>query len=247
MDISNIVFKKPENKKSYYIAHLNKKLHHTIEDITIKKLSVLQNKKGYILSVYVNTEHSRFLHNFDEIAKQTLVINYKDWFDKNTTDDIESLHIPSYCSQNNVVNLFLSNDEDKHILKVDDKQINITDLLSIIGSRSVYKKEYTLNIAVQHNGLYIYPHQILNKWSISSISAYSNEEPEPDVKQDIEDFWKQMLDKADTSFETQIMQIQCSREKLHNLYQEIIKEKKSNKEWEYKIDEFKNLIQNIIF
>jgi hypothetical protein len=251
MDLSNIVFKKPENKKNYFIAHFNKKLYHNIEDITIKKLSVLQSKKGYILSVYVNPEHSRFLQNIDNVAKQSILLNYKDWFDKDTnnltTDDIESLLIPSYCSQNNVVNLFLSNDNNKHMLKIDDKQMTISDLLSIIGQTSAYKKEYTLNIALQHNGMYIYPHQILNKWSISSISAYSNEEPEADEKQDIEDFWKQMLDNADTSLESQIMRIQYSRETLKNLYQEITKEKKSNKEWEYKIDEFKNLIQNIIF
>ena len=276
MSISEITFKKPEFKKSYYLAQANKKIFHNIVDINIRKLSILQNKKGYILYVYLNQEDAGFFDSCDDAAKQSLLKNNKQWFarDSNkdndandannlTKDDIDSLFKPSLCYQNRAINLFLSNDDDNVRVKINNKDASIIDLMSIISTPS-YRKHYTLNIQVHHNGMYIYQHQTMNKWSISDVIVHAMCEEEEDRGhgadgrtlgdivhvedlKDIEEFWRQMLDESDAILESQIIRIQQTRNKLLGLYQDIVNEKKSKKEWESKIQQFKMLVQNIIF
>ncbi len=221
-------FKTAVQKKSYSLYTPVKKNYYNIGDAHIKKIAMLQNKSGYILTVTVLNDDLRFFESTDELSRQFISGSFKD----------------SVCKQNNIVNLFLANDETAVKLQINNKSAALSDVLHILGDPT-YRKQYSLTLQVHHIGLYIYPQQCLNKWSIHSVNLYETEEP--DVPEDTSEFWKDLVDECDIKLTNHIIQLQNTQTDLHRLYQEIIKEKKSNKEWECKIQEFKKLVQNIIF
>jgi hypothetical protein len=102
-----------------------------------------------------------------------------------------------------------------------------------------------LNIRVQHAGLYIYSKQTFNRWYANSINIY-DEDTDIEEKENIEESWGSLVEESDNVLKNRITSLENTRSKIKNLYLDICKNN-SSKEWECKIKELKNLIQNIIF
>ncbi len=235
-----MTYTRPVFKNKYYVCFTEKPIVHCLYDIKINKITRLQNDRGHVITVYVNNDDQMFFDEIDTISMQILKSNNKTWFDNDlTTDQISELYVPSSCSQNNTVNIILPPNTLK--IHLDNKLISYHDFMQIISDMS-YIKTYTVNMDIQHIGMYIYASQTVIKWSVKCINIYSSEEPASESKKDIEEFWKHMIADYDKTLEAKIQQIEDTRKQLQQAYESLHSEPKITKSWEQKIKVIKKII-----
>jgi len=243
---SMAVFNKPVFKKTYYISRSSSHLTHDLVDITIKRVQRLKDK-GYILMLLMSPSDQQYFKEIDDAGICCMLANNSTWFSNELSpDDIKALYHPALCSQNSTINVYIPSDIGG--LKLNNRPCDLATFVNIISDVS-YSKKYTINIQVYHTGLYIYSTQTMHKWGAKSISIYSIDEDmlDPDECDNIEQFWGDLVKKSDQSLAQKVQELEATRLKLHALYDEILQEKKSNKDWEFKIGCLKKMIQNIIF
>lgn len=235
----DIIFREPENKATYCLVRPQSKITCDIVDVKILKISKLKN--GYLLNIFVSHDVQKILDEVDKNTLISLLTNNKEWFNNDlSSEEIKDMFFSSYCAQDNQMNVFLKENVG---INLNNKQIDINDFITNISS---YKSNL-INIKLQLLGLYIYKKQTINKWSINTINVYENtEDISEQSKEEIEEFWKSMLEKSDEVLNTRIQNIELLRENMYNIYSKIV-ETKNNIEWEKHIVELKKIIQNIIF
>lgn len=242
----DIIFEKPIYKKSYYVSHTQHNIVYDMTDIQIKRITKLQNK-GHILNICTNIENNKFFKDIDDTAIYHLLSNNKDWFDNSLTEsDIKNLFQPSYCEQNNCINVVLPNDIDgtKINIYINNKKCLLNDFIDLLQD---YKrlKEYIINFQLQHIGMYIYSKQTMNKWAIKTVNIYSNDEPYMDTREDIEIFWKNAVEKCDNVLIDRIHHIENIRKEIQIKMNDIVNEP-SVKLWELKINDLNKCLKNIL-
>lgn len=236
----NTCFLKPELRKNFYISRAQQPIIGHIVDAKIKKITKLNNDKGYILSVHINDCDKILFDNIDENALQMLIDNNKTWFDNNlSTHDITDMFKDSVCEHTNTMSIII-NDNTK--IYINNHSYDAVELLT---HDMTYFRKCMLNIRVQHAGLYIYSKQTFNRWYANSINIY-DEDTDIEEKENIEESWGSLVEESDNVLKNRITSLENTRSKIKNLYLDICKNN-SSKEWECKIKELKNLIQNIIF
>ena len=223
------VFKKPEFKKKYFLSHTEKSVYYNLTDVTIKNMIKLKNDKGHMLTINA-VEHKSFFDAIDNASIEQLASNNITWFDNDLTEeDIKQMFNPSYCSQNNVVNICLPS--------------GLCDTKDIRDTRGKI-----LSLKIQHIGMYIYADQTVNRWAAKAINIHNIEDVHlTETKENIETYWQEQVKQCDQVLDAKTLNIQEIKCKLHNQYSSIVAEKFSNKDWEYKILDLQYLIQNIIF
>jgi hypothetical protein len=191
-----------------------------------------------------------FFKEVDETGIYSLLANNCSWFSNDLNeDDIKSMYIPSLCSQNNTINVYVQNSPSDMIgIKVNNKAATFEEFMKIVNDMS-YVKKYTINAKLYHTGLYIYPGQTMHKWTLQTMNIHSVEDNmlDDDELGDIETFWGDLVNKSDETLVERIKEYENTRVNLKTLYSQILQEKKSHKDWESKITGLKKMIQNIIF
>jgi len=243
MSSSDILYLTPVMHKNIFISNVSSPVTYDTTDVKINKISKSSNNGSYLLTVYIDHNDEEFFKYIDDTAILSLLSNNDKWF-KNTLseDDIKSLFNRSYCSQTNTMTLIIS--ECTHIY-IEGKQTEMKDFVKILSDISL-RKQYTINITVQLAGLYIQSSQTNNKWIIKSINMFLNDEIDIDAKEEINEFWGNMMEECEKSLDNKIAMIEKKKRHLKELYNSIVKTNNS-KDWENKITEFKKIIQNIIF
>lgn len=233
MDVSGIIFKKPEFKKKYYLANTEKPVYFNLTDVTIKQMIKMKNDKGYML--IAKSSGKEFFDAVDNTSMKQLLDNNSVWFDNDLTEeDIRQMFNPSYCDQYNVVSIFLPSEVYTGITNIQEYMCHTAGKV--------------LNFKIQHIGMYIYPNQTVNRWAVKTINMHNLEDVHlTESKEDIDAYWEEQVKKCDQVLISKIKYIHDTQEKLHNQYSSIVAEKFSNKDWECKIKDLQILIQNIIF
>lgn len=240
---SDVLYLTPVMHKNIFVSNVSSPVTYNNIDIKINKLSKSSNNSSYILTIYIHHNDEEFFKNIDDNAILALLSNNDKWFENALSeDDIKKLFNRSYCSQTNTMSLVITEYTNIYI---EGKNIEMNDFVKILSDNSL-RKQYNINIAVQLAGLYIQSSQTSNKWVIKSVNMYLNEEFDIDNKEEINEFWRNMMEECEKTLNNKIGIIEKKKHILKELYTVIAKTKNS-KDWENKITEFKKIIQNIIF
>lgn len=242
----NITFKKPKFKNTHYIANTVTPICYNIYDVRIHKIHKLQNDKGYSIVLHLSSDDQQFLTNIDNQSLNALIANNKQWFDNDLSDnDISEMYRASYCKQTETISILLPNNYSEYTrIHINGKLVSIDDFLEIVNMN--YRKTHDISIQIQNIGMYIYSDQTVNRWIAKSINIHNLTDVDTESRGEIEEFWKELVDKCDETLEGRQNLIQNTRKELADKYSAIVSEKKS-KDWECKIEDLKKLIQNIIF
>lgn len=234
----------PRKKKNCFVSTMASPEFHRTCDTVLQKITLLSDNRGYIANLFVDESTKSFLDNIDDRVTEELLDKNSEWFENELDKDvIPSLFESSYCKQRNIL---LARITDKTILKINNKECEIHDIIHIISSKH-FSKRFSNDITISHDRLYIYPNKYNNRWNIKEISIMEYPEINTDSKEDIEAFWENMVNECDITLKSRIEKIEISRKKLKEQYLEIIETNRMDNEWEDKISKLKHFVQNIIF
>lgn len=238
-----ILFDEPKLKRNYYLATTQQPVTHDIIDATVKKITRLEGDKGYLLSIYIGKNDQSIFDSIDNESLQSLIDNNNNWFNNDLgSNEISGLFKRAVCEQNNLINVYLT---EKSQILVNGVSQDTSSELSII-SDSIKLKQYTLNLKLRLSGMYIYSSHTINKWCIKSLHMYSIEDDDVD-REEINNFWFEQIKECQETLENRKKIIEDTQKKLDDMYSKTIDMDISNKEWEKKLSEIKQIIQNIIF
>ena len=235
------MFKNPQKKGKIYISYPTNKIIIELNEVKIKNLKELNDKKGFFLECNIpeniNKDAINNIKKIDFNAYECLNENYKSWFINENTDDIDinDIYINSYEDE---ISLILSDKIDTDII-IDDIEKEKYDFINFINTNKK-NKNYVVNLEIVLLGIYICKTNIINKWAIRNI----NIEMIKDIdwnKIEIEEEWKYDLIQYEEETEIKIKKMQEMIIKAKELYEEIIKET-DNKIWETKLEKLKMII-----
>jgi len=236
-------FDVPKLKTNYYIATAQQPVVHDIVDATVKKITRLGGNKGYLVSIFIGKNDQNILNSIDDESLHSLIENNDAWFNNDLeSNDINSLFKRAVCEQNNIINVYLT---DNTQIFVNGTIEDVSNAISII-SDGTKLKQYTINLKLRLSGMYIYSSHTINKWCIKHLQLYSVEDDEVD-REDINNFWFEQIRECQETLENRKIMIEDIQNKLDKTYSKSIDMNISNKEWEIKLSEIKQIIQNIIF
>lgn len=236
------LFKNPQKKGKIYISYPNDKKLIELNEIKIKNLKELNDKKGYFIECnipeIINKEAIEQIKKIDENAYECLKQNYNSWFeneDGKDNIDIDNIYINSYDDE---ITLILSDKIDTDII-IDDKEKEKYDFINFINSNKK-NKNFVINVDIILLGIYISNSSIINKWGIRYINIETIKEIEWN-KKEIEDEWKYDLIQFEEETQIKIKHMEEMVNKSKILYEEIIEET-DNKMWEIKLEKLKSII-----
>ena len=234
-------FKNPQKKGKVYISYPNNKVIIELNEVKIKNLKELSDKKGYFLECNIieniNKEAIKNIKNIDSDAYDCLIENYKSWFINENNDDIDidNIYLNSYEDD---ITLILSDKIETDII-IDDIEKEKYDFINFINSNKK-NKNFVVNFEIVLLGLYITNTSIINKWAIRHINIEMIKEVEWN-KYELEEEWKYDLIQFEEETHIIIRKMEEMIIKAKELYGEITKET-DNKIWETKLEKLKTII-----
>lgn len=235
------MFKNPQKKGKIYISYPTNKIIIELNEVKIKNLKELNDKKGFFLECNIpeniNKDAINNIKKIDFNAYECLNENYKSWFINENTDDIDinDIYINSYEDE---ISLILSDKIDTDII-IDDIEKEKYDFINFINTNKK-NKNYVVNLEIVLLGIYICKTNIINKWAIRNINIEMIKDLDWN-KIEIEEEWKYDLIQYEEETEIKIKKMQEMIIKAKELYEEIIKET-DNKIWETKLEKLKMII-----
>lgn len=235
------MFKNPQKKGKIYISYPTNKIIIELNEVKIKNLKELNDKKGFFLECNIpeniNKDAINNIKKIDFNAYECLNENYKSWFINENTDDIDinDIYINSYEDE---ISLILSDKIDTDII-IDDIEKEKYDFINFINTNKK-NKNYVVNLEIVLLGIYICKTNIINKWAIRNINIEMIKDLDLN-KIEIEEEWKYDLIQYEEETEIKIKKMQEMIIKAKELYEEIIKET-DNKIWETKLEKLKMII-----
>ena len=234
-------FKNPQKKGKLYISYPTTKNVIELNEVKIKNLKELNDKKGFFLECNIpeniNKDAINNIKKIDSDAYDCLKENYQSWFiNENTNDiDIDNIYLNS-CEDD--MTLILSDKIETDII-IDDIEKEKYDFINFINSNKK-NKNYVINIEIVLLGLYITNSSIINKWAIRNINIEIIKEVEWN-KRELEEEWKYDLIQFEEESHIKIKKMDEMIIKAKELYEDIIKET-DNKMWEIKLEKLKTII-----
>jgi len=243
------LFNFPQKKGKNYVSMYSNKLSIELNEIKIKNFQQLNDNNGYyiesIIPIKNNEPSIDKIKEIDNLAKETILSNYNEWFDnndeeKNIDEFINNIYINSY-TKDLPITLILSNKISTDIL-INDEEKEIYELIEFINSNKK-NKNYIINVDIIFLGIYINKTSIINKWAIKYINIeIINEDDTIDWnRKEIEEEWKYDLINYEEEIKLKIINMNKNLIKANELYNEIIKET-NIKNWENKLVKLKTII-----
>lgn len=235
------MFKNPQKKGKIYISYPTNKIIIELNEVKIKNLKELNDKKGFFLECNIpeniNKDAINNIKKIDNDAYECLNENYKSWFINENTDDIDinDIYINSYEDE---ISLILSDKIETDII-IDDIEKEKYDFINFINANKK-NKNYVINLEIVLLGIYICKTSIINKWAIRNINIEMIKDLDWN-KIELEEEWKYDLIQYEEETEIKIKKMQEMIIKAKELYEEIIKET-DNKIWETKLEKLKMII-----
>lgn len=122
------------------------------------------NSDKFILNLKINDSNDKLkLYNIEEDIKNTVINNNSKWFSNNMSQDkIIDKYIPSFDSQNNILDIIVSNSYD---IKIDGfKDNNIKNII-----KNINKYNHIKNVSIKMIGIYIKKDIFYIRWLLESI------------------------------------------------------------------------------
>jgi hypothetical protein len=122
------------------------------------------NNDKFILNLKINDSNDKLkLYNIEEDIKNTVINNNSKWFSNNMSQDkIIDKYIPSFDSQNNILDIIVSNSYD---IKIDGfKDNNIKNII-----KNINKYNHIKNVSIKMIGIYIKKDIFYIRWLLESI------------------------------------------------------------------------------
>jgi hypothetical protein len=184
------LFKNPQKKGKIFISYPTNKIIIELNEIKIKNLKELNDKKGFFLECNIpeniNKEAIKNIKKIDYDAYECLKENYQSWFINENKDDIDidNIYLNSYDDD---MTLILSDKIETDII-IDDIETEKYDFINFINSNKK-NKNYVINFEIVLLGLYITNTNIINKWAIRNINIEIIKDVEWN-KIELEEEWK---------------------------------------------------------
>jgi len=234
----------PRKKKNYFVATTKSPVSYKTMDMVLQNITLLSDNKGYVASLYLDTNTKSFLDNIDNSIVSDLLENNSVWFENDLCkDDISYMFKQSYCTQRNI---FYTRMNDNCMIKLNDEVCSVEDILDVVNQKH-FDKKFSTEVTIVHDRLYIQTNKSFNRWIMKEISIIEHPEIITESKEDIESFWGNMVEECDKTLRDRIEKIENSRELLKSLNADIVKTNKMDNCWEDKISKLKHFVQNIIF
>lgn len=240
-----VEFVNPRKKGKYYITHTTQPICQSFSDVSLQNNPVLLENGEYRVSMFINTDLCNFLDDFDRNTRTELSKHSLDWFGVYISEDeISSMYTASYCAQNNIFKIHITQDTS---IYVNQEQSDVETLVKIMKQKN-FRGKYRFDITLTSSNLYIFSSKSYIKWVIKDIQVSENPDTICENKEEIELFWKGMVDECiDDVLKKRMELIEKSICSLQHQYSELVKVERMNEEWEEKISNLKKSIQNIIF
>jgi hypothetical protein len=234
-------FKNPQKKGKIYISYPKEKVIIELNEIKIKTLKELNDKKGFFLECNIpeniNKKAIEYIKNVDTDAYECLKDNYETWFENDNHDniDIDDIYMNSYDDN---ITLLLSDKIETNIL-IDEEEKEKYDFINFINSNKK-NKDYIVNLEIILLGVYITNTTIINKWGIRNINIEIVKEIEWN-RNELEEEWKYDIIHFEEETNERIKKMEDMKIRAKTLYEEIIKET-DIKNWEIKLEKLKMII-----
>jgi hypothetical protein len=234
-------FKNPQKKGKIYISYPVEKVLIELNEVKIKNLKELNDKKGFFLECNIpeniNKNIIEKIKNIDKNAYECLKENYKSWFINENSDDIDidDIYLNSF---EDGMTLILSDKIDTDII-IDDDEKDKYEFINFINSNKK-NKNIVINLDIILLGIYITKTSIINKWAIRNINIEIIKEVEWN-KKELEEEWKYDLIQFEEETREKIKKMGEMTIKANKLYEEIINET-DIKIWENKLEKLKSII-----
>lgn len=245
------LFNFPHKKGKNYISNIDDKIYIELNDVKIKNIQQLGDKGGYFFDCHItrknNEESINKVVNLDEIAHESLITNYNEWFNDNDNEDgdndgetkINDLYIKS-LSNDMMMTYIYSNKIDSDII-INEEEKDINDLISFIKLNKK-NKNYVIQMNIIFLGMYINNTNIINKWAIKYIRIDNINDNDCDWnRKEIEEEWKYDIKLFEEEIEKKINIMRQTVERTKELYKEVLNEDNMNI-WENKLNNLKSVI-----
>ena len=242
------LFNFPQKKGKNYVSTYTNKILVELTEIKIKKLQQLNDNNGYfiesIIPIKNNEDNIEKIKELDNLAKETILENYNEWFDNNEEKDIEdfvnNIYINSY-TKDLPITLILSNKISTDII-INDEEKEMYELIDFLNSNKK-NKNFIINIDIIFLGIYINKTSIINKWAIKyiNIEIIKDDDTNEWNKKEIEEEWNYDLINYEEDIKQKIINMNNNLIIAKELYNEIIKEN-NIKNWENKLVKLKTII-----
>ena len=242
------LFNFPQKKGKNYVSSYTSKLLVELNEIKITKLQQLNDNNGYFIESIIplanNEDNIEKIKELDKLAKETILLNYNEWFDNDEEKDIEefinNIYIDSY-TKDLPITLILSNKISTDII-INDEEKEMYELIEFLHSNKK-NKNYIINIDIIFLGIYINKTSIINKWAIKyiNIEIIKDDNTNEWNKKEIEEEWKYDLINYEEDIKQKILNLNKNLIIAKDLYNEIIKEN-NIKIWENKLVKLKTII-----
>jgi len=141
------LFNFPQKKGKNYVSTLNSKILVELTEIKINKFQEMNDKNGYFFECNIpitnNEENIVKLEEIDSYSKETIILNYNEWFDNDddeeekTEEFINNIYINSYIENMNIT-LILSNKISNEII-INDEEKDIYELIDFLNKNKKIK------------------------------------------------------------------------------------------------------------
>jgi len=244
------LFNFPQKKGKNYVSTLNSKILVELTEIKINKFQEMNDKNGYFFECNIpitnNEENIVKLEEIDSYSKETIILNYNEWFDNDddeeekTEEFINNIYINSYIENMNIT-LILSNKISNEII-INDEEKDIYELIDFLN-KNKKNKNYIINVDIIFLGIYINKTSIINKWAIKyiNIETIKDDDTIEWNRKEIEEEWKYDLYNYEEEINKKIINYKKNLNTAKELYNQIIKEN-NIKNWENKIIKLKTII-----
>jgi hypothetical protein len=242
------LFNFPQKKGKNYVSMYSSKVLIELNEIKIKNFQQLNDNNGYYIESIIPIKNNETsidkIKEIDNLAKETILSNYNEWFDndeeKNIDEFINNIYINSY-TKDLPITLILSNKISTDIL-INDEEKELYELIEFINSNKK-NKNYIINVDIIFLGIYINKTSIINKWAIKyiNIEIINDDDTIDWNRKEIEEEWKYDLINYEEEIKLKIINMNKNLIKANELYNEIIKET-NIKIWENKLVKLKTII-----
>jgi small nuclear ribonucleoprotein (snRNP)-like protein len=235
------LFKNPQKKGKIYISYPVEKVIIELNEVKIKNLKELNDKKGFFLECNIpeniNKNTIDKIKKIDNDAYECLKSNYQSWFINENSDniDIDDIYLNSY---DDYMSLILSDKIETDII-IDDEEKEKYDFINFINENKK-NKNIVINLEIILLGIYITKTSIINKWAIRYINIEFIKDVEWN-KEELEEEWKYDLIQYEEETIEKIKKMEEMKIKAYKLYEEIVKET-DIKIWENKLEKLKSII-----
>lgn len=227
-------------------------------NVRVQDVFHLKDHKGHLLQIGVPAEASAFdaIRTLDELALQETLQRKNQWFPNSKLSKervLEYFRSSLTSFPSNCVQVLVSESREPLQMTWKGEPVECFDTLMRNGKRMV--RDATATLQIEAHGIYFYEQRFGIRWILRSASfgdgeVFGDASSESHVERDeIEEFWKEELEDVRESIERDVLdleekirQLQCERDAMQSLLDQVCEMPEISVEWNLMLDELRDRV-----